>query len=277
VGSSSIEEALRASRVDGFLRRNRIRIAVAACAVIAPAVAVAELSNDSLIGPGLRSRPAYDGSASQRTELVPAIRYLGSPWFVRSTQGVLEGGLRVELAPGLHAAAQLAYEPGRTTSESSFLESHAVAGIKRGASVGLQMEWDHSFGPVPITLLARVRKHTEADLGAQADLRLSVGVFQSGPVSAGVFTQATWANARSMGALYGVTAQQSAATGLPAFAAGGGNPFASVGLLWSVDLSPRWVVVGSLEARRLHGDAASSPLTERVSNHWVSAGVAYRF
>jgi outer membrane protein len=259
------------------LRRNGVRIAVAACTVIAPAVAVAELSNDSLIGPGLRSRPAYDGSASQRTELVPVIRYLGGPWFVRSTQGVLEGGLRVELAQGLHAAAQLAYEPGRTTSESSFLESHSVAGIKRGASVGLQMEWDHSFGPVPITLLARARKHTDADLGSQADLRLSVGVFHSGPVSAGVFTQATWANAKSANAFFGVTPQQSTATGLPAFDARGGNLFASVGLLWSVDLSPQWVVVGSLEARRLRDDAAVSPLTERVSNHWVSAGVAYRF
>jgi outer membrane protein len=277
VDLSSNEEALRASRVEGFLRRNTIRIAVAACAVIAPTIAVAELSNDALIGPGLRSRPAYDGSASQRTELVPAIRYLGGPWFVRSTQGVLEGGLRVELAPGLHAAAQLAYEPGRVTSESAFLETHSVAGIKRGASVGLQMEWDHSFGPVPITLLARLRKHTDADLGAQADMRLSVGVFHSGPVSAGVFTQATWANAKSANAFFGVTPQQSTATGLLAFDARGGNLFASVGLLWSVDLSPLWVVVGSLEARRLRGDAAVSPLTERVSNHWVSAGVAYRF
>jgi outer membrane scaffolding protein for murein synthesis (MipA/OmpV family) len=277
VGLTSNEGIPLAGRVAGSLRRNGIRIAVAVCAATAPAIAVAELSNDSMIGPGLRSRPAYDGSASQRTELVPVVRYLGGPWFVRSTQGVLEGGLRVELAPGLHAGAQLAYEPGRVTSESAFLENHAAAGVKRGASVGLQMEWDHSFGPVPVTLLARVRKHTEADLGAQADLRLSAGVFQSAPVSAGVFTQATWANARSMAALYGVTVQQSAATGLPAFDAAGGNLFASVGLLWSVDLSPQWVVVGSLEARRLHGDAAASPLAERASNHLVSAGVAYRF
>jgi outer membrane scaffolding protein for murein synthesis (MipA/OmpV family) len=271
------EEMPLAGRVAGSLRRNGIRVAVAACAVIAPAVAVAELSNDSIIGPGLRSRPAYDGSASQRTELVPAVWYLGSPWFVRSTQGIFEGGLRVEFAPGLHAGAQLAYEHGRVTSESAFLENHAVAGVKRGASVGLQLEWDHSFGPVPITLLARARRNTDSDLGAQADLRFSVGVFQSGSVSAGVFTQATWANAKSMNSLYGVTLQQSAITGLPVFDAGGGNLFAGVGLLGSVELSPRWVLVGSLEGRRVRGDAARSPLTEQTSNHWLSAGVAYRF
>jgi outer membrane scaffolding protein for murein synthesis (MipA/OmpV family) len=234
------------------------------------------LSNDSIIGPGLRSRPAYDGSASQRTEPVPVVRYFGERWFVRSTQGVLEGGWRVELAPGLHAGAQLAYEPGRLAGESAFLASHAVADIKRGASVGLHAEWDHSLGPVPITLLARVRKLTDSDLGAQADLRLSVGVFHSGPVSVGVFTQGTWADAKSVNALYGITPQQSAISGLPALGAGGGNLFASVGLLGSVDLSPRWVLVGSFEARRLRGDAARSPLAERASNHWLSAGVAYR-
>ena len=254
-----------------------IRIARVFIAAVVPTVAMAELSNDALLGPGLRSRPAYDGSTSQRTELVPVIRYLGAPWFLRSTQGVLEGGLRVELAPGLHAGAQLAYEPGRQTSDSEFLENHAVLDIGRGASVGVQFEWDHRFGPMPITLLARARKHTDSDLGVQADVRLSAGVFQSGPIALGVFTQATWASAKSTAAYYGLTPAQSASSGLPAFSTGSGWLFASVGLLGSLDLGPRWVVVGSLEARRLRGDAAASPLTERVSNHYVSAGLAYRF
>jgi outer membrane protein len=254
-----------------------VRVAMAVIGAIAPAVAMAELSNVAMIGPGVRSRPAYDGSASRRTELVPVIRHLREHWFVRSTQGVLEGGLRLELARGLYTGAQLAYEPGRFASESTFLESRAVADIKRGASVGLHLEWDHKFGIVPITVLARVRKHTDSDLGTQADLRISAGVFNSGPVSAGVFTQATWANARSANAFYGVTPQQSAATGLPTFDAGAGNLFASAGLLWSVDLGSRWIVVGSLEARRLRGDAAGSPLAERASNHYLSAGLAYRY
>jgi outer membrane scaffolding protein for murein synthesis (MipA/OmpV family) len=258
------------------LRAAGIRLAAAALVLIAPGIAVAELSNDPLLGPGLRSRPAYDGSASQRTELVPVVRYFGERWFVRSTQGVLEGGLRVELAPGLHAGAQLAYEPGRLASESAFLANHAVEDIKRGASVGLHLEWDHSLGPVPMTLLARARKLADSGLGAQADLRLSMGVLRSGPVSLGVFAQGTWANAKSVNALYGITPQQSGITRLPAFGAAGGNLFASVGLLGSVDLSPRWVLVGSFEARRLRGDAARSPLAERASNHWLSAGVAYR-
>ena len=242
-----------------------------------PLSAFAELSDESLLGPGLRSRPAYDGSASQHAEWVPVVRYLGQPWFVRSTQGVLEGGVRMALAPGLHAGAQLAYEPGRKTSESDFLQRHDLSDADPGASVGVQVEWDHTFGPMPITLLARARQHTDAQRGAQVDLRLSAGVFRGGPVAAGLFTQATWANAKSAGSLYDIAPPQSAATGLPAFRAGSGWLFASFGFLWSVDLSRDWIVVGSMETRHLHGDAARSPLAERVSNDYASAGLAYRF
>ena len=245
--------------------------------LIVPLAAFAELSNDSLLGPGVRSRPAYDGSASQHIELVPVVRYFGQPWFARSTQGVLEGGVRMEVAPGLHVGAQLAYEPGRVTSQSEFLKSHNVSGINRGASLGLHLEWDHKFGPMPITLLARARQHTNSNRGAQGDLRLSAGIFRSGRVGAGVFTQATWANAKSTGSFYGLTPQQSAATGLSAFGARSGWLFASFGLLWSVDLSQDWIVVGSMESRHLRGDAARSPLIERTSNYYASAGIAYHF
>jgi outer membrane scaffolding protein for murein synthesis (MipA/OmpV family) len=245
--------------------------------LIMPLAACAELSNDSLLGPGLRSRPAYDGSDSRHGELVPVVRYFGQPWFARSTQGVLEGGVRMELAPGLHAGAQLAYEPGRKTSESNFLETHSVPDVDNGASVGVHLEWDHKFGPMPITLLARVRQNTDSDLGAQADLRLSAGAYRGGRLAAGVFTQATWANAKSTGSFYGITPQESATTGLPTYHAGSGLLFASFGVLWSVDLSQKWIVVGSMESRHLQGDASSSPLVERGSNYYASAGLAYHF
>jgi outer membrane scaffolding protein for murein synthesis (MipA/OmpV family) len=63
---------------------------------------------------------------------------------------------------------------------------------------------------------------------------------------------------------------------LPEFSAGSGWLFAGFGLLWSVDLSRDWTVVGSMESRNLRGDAARSPLAERTSNYYASAGIAYR-
>jgi hypothetical protein len=89
--------------------------------------------------------------------------------------------------------------------------------------------------------------------------------------------EAIWADARSTGALYGIEPQQSAITGLPTFEPGSGWLNARFGLLWSFELSRQWVVVGGLEARRLQGDAAKSPLAERPASRYITAGLACRF
>jgi len=66
-------------------------------------------------------------------------------------------------------------EPGRKTRDSDLLQTHGVSDVDPGASVGVHIEWDHVFGPMPIILLARARQNTDADRGAQVDLRLSAG------------------------------------------------------------------------------------------------------
>lgn len=248
--------------------------------VLLPIVPIAALaqspdSDPTLIGAGVRTRPAYDGSTAQRTDLIPTVRYYGNPWFARTTQGILEGGVRMELARGLNVGAQLAYEGGRLASESDFLRSNNVPDINPGASFGLHVEWDQKLGPIPVTLLARGRHFVDGDRGAQGDLRFTAGVYGSGGVTAGVFIQGTWANSKSNQSFYGITPAQS--TTLPAYTAGSGPLFTTGGLLWGVDLSRKWIIVGNLEARRLHGDAARSPLAERTSNHYASASLAHRF
>jgi MipA family protein len=245
--------------------------------LVVPLAAQSAPEDYALVGAGLRARPAYDGAASERGELVPVLRYYGRPWFARTTQGILEGGARTELASGLNLGAQLAYEGGRQARESAFLSGHNLPNVAPGASIGAHLEWDRNLGPMPITLLARGRQNIDADLGAQADLRITAGVYGGGRLAAGVFAQATWANAKSNRSFYGVTPQQSAASGLPAFDPGGGLLFTGVGLLGSLDLSREWVLTGGLEARRLRGGAARSPLAEDPSNYYASAGLAYRF
>ena len=221
----------------------------------------------TLIGAGVRTRPAYDGSSSQTTDVIPVLRYYGKPLFARTTQGMLEGGVRTEVSPGLALGAQLAYEAGRKGSEAGFLRDRNVPDIDWGASAGLHAEWDPKLGPAPLNVLGRLRQNLDRDRGAQADLRLTAGVYGSGGVQAGVFTQATWANRQSNRAYYGQ----------PGFEPAGGLLFASLGALGSVDLGRHLVLVLSLEGRRLQGDAARSPLAERRSNHYASAGVAYKF
>jgi outer membrane scaffolding protein for murein synthesis (MipA/OmpV family) len=246
-------------------------LAAAAClaALAFPAAAQTpappEYSN--LIGPAVRSHPAYDGSKSQDADVVPILDYDNGRLFARTVQGVLEGGVHAQLGSGFTIGAQLAYEEGRKASDSSFLRERNVANLGVGASYGVLAEWDTKLGPAPLLLLARVRQQLRSDRGAQADLRATVGVYQNGPFQAGIFGQATWADNKSMRTYYGQ----------PGFDASGGLLFASAGLLGSYDIDPRWTVIGSLEGRCLQGDAARSPLAEKKSSYYAVAGLAYRF
>ena len=110
--------------------------------LIVPLATLAQsvLPDYAWIGAGVRTRPAYDGSAAQRTDLIPTVRYYAKPWFARTTQGILEGGVRTALARDLIIGAQLAYEGGRLASESDFLRSNNVPDIKPGGHGGADHE-----------------------------------------------------------------------------------------------------------------------------------------
>jgi len=235
--------------------------------LMVPLAALAQIVPDdyTLIGVAVRTRPAYDGSDSQTTDLIPVLRYYGKPWFARTTQGMLEGGARWALAPGVDAGVQLAYEEGRKTSESSLLKSLNLPNVDPGVSVGAHVDWDFKIGPAPINVLGRVRQNLDADRGAQADLRLNVGLHASGGLIVAAYAQATWASSKSIESYYAVNNADS------------GLLYTSLGLLGSYDLSRHWTAVAGVQGRRLHGDAAGSPIVETKSSYYANAGVAYRF
>jgi len=209
-------------------------------------------AQDTLLGAGVRSRPDYDGSREQQTDFVPVIRYYGRPWFARTTQGVLEAGLRAELDKEFWAGAQLAYEP-----------EFDPAGEGAGLSAGLHLEWDRQVGRVPLNFLLRARQHLDSSLGGQADLRVTAGILARGGLLAGVFGQATWGSENAVASRYG--------------APDSGLLFTSFGLLASYDLGRRWVLVGGVELRQLYDAARESPLAQKSSNYYATAGIAYRF
>ena len=206
----------------------------------------------TLLGLGLRSRPDYDGASKQELEPIPVIRYYGKSLFARTTQGILEGGARVNFTPGLAAGVQIAYEEGNDRTD-----------FDANASVGAHVEWDTKLGPAPINVLGRLRRHMHTVNRTLFDLRGAVGVYGSSTLKAWLFGQATWASDEWVRSYY--------TTG------DGGLVFTTFGIEGAYDLSRHWVALASASVRRLHGDAASSPITEDKTNYYVSAGVAYRF
>ena len=253
------------------MKMSFVRLAAAACLAVPALPAVAQTAAppeySNLIGPALRSRPAYDGSRSQDVDVVPLLDYDNGPLFARTVQGVLEGGVHAQVGSGFTIGVQLAYEEGRKASEAGFLRERNVADLGVGASYGVHAEWDTKLGAAPVLLLARVRQQARSERGAEADLRATVGVYKNGPFQAGIFGQMTWADRKSMRTYYGQ----------PGFDPSGGLLFASAGPLGSYDIDPHWTVMASIEGRRLQGDAARSPLAEKKSSYYAVAGVAYRF
>jgi outer membrane scaffolding protein for murein synthesis (MipA/OmpV family) len=214
------------------------------------AMAQNNIENETLLGAGVRSRPKYDGSDRQTTELVPVVRYFNRVLFARTTQGILEGGARLTIAQGLAAGLQLAHEHGPQDREP-------------GASLGAHLEWVTKLGPVPLSALARLRHHTDSERGQELDARVTAGVYGSGGVIVGIFGQASWANEKHMLAYYDIRAS--------------GLLHTSIGALGSYELSRHWLAVAKVEFRRLADDPARSPLVQDRTGSHISLGVAYRF
>ncbi|MEK6209481.1 MAG: MipA/OmpV family protein [Pseudomonadota bacterium] len=232
---------------------------------------------DAYVGLGARVRPAYEGADSRRGDAIPYLRLYGEHLFARTTQGILEGGVRSKPAGGVVFGAQLTYEEGRVTDESAFLKAHDFEDIDASASVGVHAEADWKIGLMPLNALARYRRNADSDLGAQVDLRLTAGIFSRWGVNAGVFGQLTWSDEKATQNYFGLTPQQSSRTGLPAYSAGAGLRNIAFGILGSVDLSKRWLVLWGLNASRLEGDARNSPIVQEGTNWFLNGGLAYRF
>ena len=259
-----------------MLRISPLWLALLAIA-ITPARAEDTPPITTLLGAGLWSRPAYTGADSNRTAPIPVIRHYGQPWFLRTTFGMLEGGLRTEVLSGLTLGGQLAYEDARDSSESEFLATHHLPTLNASISWGLHAELEKKLGRMPLIALLRYRQDVDNNRGTQTDLRLTAGIFDSYGINAGIFYQATWANQKAANYFYGITPQQAASTGLSAFAAQEGEMFNAWGLLWSYDLNPRWILLGTFETRQLRGSVVNSPLVQQSSNLYTSLGLAYQF
>ncbi|HEV8646796.1 MAG TPA: MipA/OmpV family protein [Burkholderiales bacterium] len=232
---------------------------------------------DAYVGLGARVRPAYEGADSRRVEAIPYLRLYGEHLFARTTQGIFEGGVRSNPTGGVVFGAQLAYEEGRVTDESAFLKAHNFEDIDAAASVGVHAEADWKIGPMPLNALARYRRNADSDLGVQADLRLTAGIFSRWGVNAGVFGQITWSDDKATQNYFGLTPQQSSRTGLPVYSAGAGLRSVAFGIVGSADLSKHWLVLWGLNAYRLEGDARNSPIVQEGTNWFVNGGLAYRF
>lgn len=219
---------------------------------------------------GVASTPDYEGSRHQRVQPVlgAEISYRGSgmgsvamgsrglvwtPW--QSTAGSASLGLSIDPGRVDHGERKLTpmgWRPGsaelRGLGEVKMTPLLAAAG-----SVALG----------PVSLSAALRQATASHRGSLVELGLQwpwrLGRHASLTIAPGL----TWADRRHMQAYFGVTPAQSAASGFALHEAGAGLKSRQLLLDFDMAFSRHWHLNAVLLARRLGGDAATSPITQR--------------
>lgn len=215
------------------------------------------------VGGGLLAYPAYPGSASLRLLPLPAFEWLAPNGLFASTEAGL--GWNASTRADLQAGIRLLPVLGRTP-DSATRVAH-LPGIPLQVERTLFANWQ----PAP---WAQVQSALRTGLapggqGVLAELGGSAGLPLAEHWLGGVTLGMSWGNGAWRQAIWGISASQAQASGLPVFTAGPGwqDLQLTFGAEWT--MAPGLRLTGRLERTRLLGAAAASPLTE---SRWQTGG-----
>ena len=254
-------------------------------------------SRDLFLGLGAVSEPAYEGSGARRVRALPLVQL---EWSNGVFISGLSGGMHLSQQPGLEYGPLLAWRVTRTEEGMG----RGADGVANQSIPGSKTERD-GFGPGGAALSGMDQVKGRLQAGGFANFYLMPSVRLTGSVLYGagkwrdgvVFNlgvqhiaaeitprhRLSWsagvtiANRSYNTSYYGVSDDESLASGHPPYAARSGVQDVHVGAGWNWALSPNWMVVSRARATRLQSDARLSPLTQRPTNISVSTGLAYRF
>lgn len=237
---------------------------------------------EGAVGLILAHKPSFSGSSDRRLkpELAGFLRWRrytlsGAGGFTTKSQQDVERGLDALLMRrgGLRVNLALRFDPGRRESSSGELAGMGEVPATVRARLGFRWE------PMPLWSL---------NLGSSFDILDRVGgyvisgsVSRSFPLGQGqriiVSTAVAGAGRRYMQAWYGVTPEQSVASGYPEYKAREGLRDVSMSATWRVDFNEQWAGYTAVGASRLLGPAARSPLVRQRDGITFEVALARRF
>jgi len=229
----------------------------------------------AILGMGADVQPAYEGSRAYRVRGGPIIdlRYKDVA-FISTGDGV---GYNLVHRRGLEVGVSLAYDLGR--KERLDYGNLTGMGDKPISAVPkLFLNWVVS-DQFPLVVRADVRHLLRTGGGTVGD----IGVYLPLPGSSRRFTaflgpSVTVANRRYLRDLYGVTSEQSVASGHPIYnIQNAGIDALGLGLSATWHLSRHYLLNVDGAVNRLGHEAADSPLVERPSAHVIAVSVDYRW
>lgn len=247
-----------------------------ACLALAAHAAAQEPSWRVSLGAGLDSVPKFPGADGQKLIVLPFVAASYGPFFFGAFPGAESvGGIGVNLYRSSHWRVAVALSAGLAErKESDDPRLQGLGDVDRTVSAGAGVAYTQGWfllGARAATDILNRGQGTLVQLNALGRYRFDERLtFFGGP-------GLTWADSRYTKTFFGVTPEQSAASGLPEFGTHAGLNSARLGLGASYRITLRWTAAAFASAARLKGDAASSPITEDRWQRFFGAIVSYRF
>jgi len=227
----------------------------------------------TILGLAAELQPAYDGSRAYRVEGGPDFNfYYRDKFFISTGDGI---GYNVLRGDHYQVGVAMAYDLGRKVSQD-YANLHGMGDIQ-AAPVG------KLFGTVvlakkfPLILRVDARQYIGGDQGAVGD----ISVYTPLPGSSRTFVMfagpsVTLATHHYMQVLYGVTPQQSAASGHPVYdIVHDGTAAAGVGFSATKFLGEHWLLNLDGAIDEIRGTARRSPIVEKPDQHIVVLSLNY--
>ena len=237
---------------------------------------------EGAVGLVMDYKPAFSGSNDKRIRphLAGFLRYgrftiTGAGGFTTSRLDDVERGLDAELVrrAGLRVNLALRVDQGRRESTNAQLAGMGNIRPTVRTRLNLRTEPAPNWGLGLAGSVDSLGRGGGYSVDAGISRTFIIDARQRISLGAGL----TLGGARYMQTWYGVSEQQSAASGYPVYKAGAGLRDVGTSVTWRIEVNPQWAGFTSLGIGRLLGPAADSPLTRQRSSVSLTAGIARRF
>ena len=220
------------------------------------------------LGAGIGVAPTYPGADGYRVRLVPALHLAYGPVFF----GAGGLGLNLHRADGWRVGVNLLPSPGRRESADAHLQG--LGDIDPTLRLGAFAVYAARGFVARGNVATDIAGNKQGTIG-RFDVfgRFPAGerlAFFAGP-------GLTWGNREYMQSFFGVTAEQSARSGLPPFDAGAGIASVRLAAGGIYRLAERWRFVTSYAVARLNGDAGASPVVQSRTQQFFLVSALYLF
>jgi len=229
----------------------------------------------TIVGLAADYQPAYDGSRAYRVEGGQVINaYYKDAAFISTGDGIGYNFLRGD---HYQIGASVTYDLGRKMS-LDYVNLHGMGNIPAAPVGKLFATWVLSK-KLPLILRVAARQFIGGTQGAIGD----VSIYSPLPGSSQRFVMfagpsITLATRHYMQVLYGVTPEQSAASGHPEFlATHNGMAAAGVGFSATKFIGQHWLMNLDAALDQIRGTPAHSPLVEKRTQHVAVLSMDYQF